>query len=372
MENGNTNLEDQNSLQQPKINNPQTDFTDSSQATPSLESTTQVQSPVSDISTNTPMSSSFSSGTSPQDSLPNGVTQKMPADFTTNIDKKIRFWKRFSLIIGLITFFGYILVVIGANVLAHGTQFGWIIFMMFSMAWYGLIFVLFVLSLISLIRVVILSSRRKKHVFKDYVMVVVGLLLIFSPYAISGVLSFFRISWNEDSGVSVTLKSKDPYYLSGDSSWGELNCTRMKKTGTSNDLKGIDIDDKYSYVDDEERRKLFAAESYVQQIGEEIICQVGEFYRKEGRYPNETEIEDFSSSAVNDDVRAGIYNVKLEVGAEPNNKDFTVLFDRNCTNKTDKDGNVVVLSPLYGGDGRYCVYQTIDEIQLEGFSNEGV
>lgn len=372
MEDDNANFEEQNSIQQSTINNLQHNFTNSSQAASSLESTTQVQSPVSDISTDTPISSTLSSDTSPQDSSPNGTTREMPADFTTNIDKKIRFWKRFSLIIGLITFFGYIFVLIGANVLAHGAQFGWVIFMMFGMAWYGLIFVLFVLSLISLIRVVILSSRRKKHVFKDYVMVVVGLLLIFSPYAISGVLSFFRISWNEDSGVSVTMKSKDPYYLSGDSSWGELDCTKMKQTGTSNDLKGIDIDDKYSYVDDKERRKLFAAEHYVQQIGEEIICQVGEFYRKEGRYPNETEIEDFSSSAINDDVRAGIYNIKLEVGAEPNNKDFTILFDRNCTNKTAEDGNIVVLSPLYGNSGRYCVYQAIEEIQLEGFSNKGI
>lgn len=337
MEDGNVNFEEQNPIQQSTINNQQHNFTDSS-----------------------------------QDSLPNDTTQKMSVDSTAITDKKIKFWKRFSLIIGLITFFGYIIVLIGANVLAHGTQFGWVIFMMSGIVWQGLVSVLFVLSLISLIRVVVLSNKRKKHVFKDYAMVTIGLLLIFSPYAISGVLSFLRISWNEDNSVSITLKSKDPYYLSGDSSWGELNCAEMQKTGASNELKGIDIDDEYSYVDDKERRKLFAAEQYVRQIGEEIICQVGEFYRKEGRYPNETEIENFSSSAINDDVRAGIYNVKLEVGAEPNNKDFTVLFDRNCTNKTVKDGNVVVLSPLYGDGGRYCVYQTIDEIQLEDFLNEGV
>ena len=364
MEDDNANFEEQNLMQQSTINNLQHNFTDSSQVASSLEPTAQVQPPVSNTSTDTPIPSTISSSaSSPQDSLPNGVTQKMPVDYIANIDKKIKFWKRLSLITGLITFFGYIIVLFSVNVLAHGTQFGWVVFIMFGMTWQGLFFVLFVLSLISLIRVVVLSNKRKKHAFKDYVMVAIGLLLIFSPYVISGVLSFFRISWNEDNSVSVTLKSKDPYYLSGDSSWGELDCTKMQKTGTSNDLKGIDIDDEYSYVESEERRKLFAAEDYMQQIGEEILCQVGEFYKEEGRYPNEIEVESFSSNATNDDVRAGVYNIKLEVGVEPNNKDFTILFDRNCTNKTTKDGNVVVLSPLYGDSGRYCVYQTIDEIR---------
>ena len=365
MEDDNANFEEQNSIQQSTINTLRYNFTDSSQAASSLGPTTQVQSPVSDISTNTSMSSSFSGGASPQDSLPNGVTQKMPVDFIENIDKKIKFWKKFSLIIGLITFFGYIIVLIGTNVLAHETQFGWVVFMMFGMAWQGLIFALFVLSLISLIRVVVLSNKRKKHIFKDYAMVAIGLLLIFSPYAISGVLSFFRISWNEDNSVSVTLKSKDPYYLSGDSSWAAWNkCAKGGKT--SNDLKNVNVDDYYSYVDGAEKRKLFAAQHYVEQIGEEIVCQVGEFYRENGRYPNEAEIDNFSSNAINDDVKKGIYNIKPEVGNEPNEKDFTILFDKDCTNKTIEDGNIVVLSPLYGDGGRFCVYNDIDEV-LESF-----
>jgi hypothetical protein len=144
----------------------------------------------------------------------------------------------------------------------------------------------------------------------------------------------------------------------------------MQSTKTSNDLKNVDVNEEFSYVDSEERRKLFAARRYVVGIGEEIMCQVGEFYREKGRYPNETEVKNFSSNAINDDVRAGIYNIKLEVGDEPNDKDFTILFDRNCTNKTAEDGNVVILSPLYGESGRYCVHQTIDEIQLEDSSDE--
>ena len=272
MEDDNVIFEEQNSIQQPAIDNLQHNFTDSSQMTSSFEPMTQVQPPVSNISTDTPMSSTFSSGaSSSQDSLPDGVTQKMPVDFIANIDKKIKFWKKFSIIIGLITFFGYILILIGANVLAHGTQFGWAIFIIFSMAWHGLIFIFFILSLVSLIRVAVLSSRRKKHFFKDYVMAAIGLLLVFSPYAISGVLSFFRISWDEDSNFSVTLKSKDPYYLSGGHSRVKLDCTKIQKTKTSNDLKDIDTDESYSYIDSEEKRKLFAAEHYMQQIGEEII-----------------------------------------------------------------------------------------------------
>ena len=291
--------------------------------------------------------------------------QNEPFNSNANIDKKIRFWKRFSLALGLITFFGYILFLISANILAHGTQFGWVIFMMFGMAWHYLVFVLIILSLISFIRVIALSKRRKKHVFKDYAMAVIGLLLIFSPYAISGILSFFRISWNEDSSVSITLKSKDPYYLSGNSHWGALDCS--KRQGASNQLKNIDVDSYYDYVDDPERRKIFAAKHYVETIGEEILCQVGEFYRDNNRYPDENEIKTFSSKAANNDLRNGIYNIKLEVGAEPNDKDFTVLFNKNCTNKTTEDNNVVVLSPLYGDSGRYCVHNKIDEIIVEDF-----
>ena len=139
---------------------------------------------------------------------------------TANVDKKIRYWRKFSLILGLIAFFGYIFAVIGANVLARKMQFGWIIFMVFSMAWRDLVLVLFLLSLISLIRIIVLSKRRKKHVFRNYAMVVIGLVLVFSPHALSDALALLRISWNENNSVSVTLKSKDPYYLSGDSSWG--------------------------------------------------------------------------------------------------------------------------------------------------------
>ena len=124
----------------------------------------------------------------------------------------------------------------------------------------------------------------------------------------------------------------------------------------------IMIDIKNVYIDDSERRELFAAEDYVRTIGEEILCQVGKFYKSNNRYPNESEIKSFSSKAANNDLKNGIYDIKLEVGAEPNDKDFTVLFDRNCTNKTAEDGNVVVLSPLYGDSGRYCVYNKIDEI----------
>ena len=342
MEDDNANFGEQNSLQQPAFNEPQIHSVDSSRAMPSSMPPVSFQG--------TPL---------------NSTTQEESADSAANIDKKIKFWKKFSIILGLVTFFGYILILIGANVLAHGTQFGWVIFMMFGMVWHGLIFALFTLSLISFIRVIVLSSRRKKHIFKDYVMVVIGLLLIFSPYVISGVLSLFRISWNENSSVSVTLRSKDPYNLSGDSTWGALDCTEWRATKESNNLKDVDIDEYYSYVDGAEERKLFAAKGYVRQIGEEILCQVKEFHEERGRYPDESEIESFSSSAVSDDVRNGKYNIKLEVGAEPNNEDFTVLFDRNCTNKTTKNGNVVVLSPLYGDRGRYCVYQTINEIWLE-------
>ena len=194
MQDDNANFEEQDSMQQSTINNLQRDSTDSSQVASSLEPMEQIQPPVSNTSTDTPMPSTFSSGTSSsQDSLPNDVTQKMPVDFIANIDKKIKFWKKFSLIIGLIAFFGCFIVLIGANVLAHGAQYGGgAIVMILIMAWQGLVLALLVLWLISLIRVVVLSNKRKKHVFKDYAVVAIGLLLFFLPYVISDVLSFFQ------------------------------------------------------------------------------------------------------------------------------------------------------------------------------------
>jgi len=86
------------------------------------------------------------------------------------------------------------------------------------------------------------------------------------------------------------------------------------------------------------------------------------FYKKNGRYPNENEVKNFSSEAVSDDVRAGVYDIKLEVGEEPNERDFTILFDRNCSNKTSEPGNIVILSPPYGKNGRFCVDNNINVI----------
>lgn len=289
-----------------------------------------------------------------------GLAQKKPLSSGADVDKKIRFWKKFSLTVGLITFFGYILVLIVANTMAHGTQFGWIIFMIFGSAWQSLVSVLFILSLVCILRVIVLSRRRKEHILKDYVVVGIGLLLIFSPYAISGVLSFFRITWNEDDSVSITLKSKDPFYIS-DSTSSSWVC--VKGYETSNDLKSADINEKYNYIDGEKKRILFATKQYMEQISNEISCQVGEFYKQNGHYPGEDDIKKFSEEAINDDLRAGVYSVKLETGEEPNNKDFTILFDKNCTNKTNDKGNVVVLSPIYDkNEGRYCVYNDIGQI----------
>lgn len=278
---------------------------------------------------------------------------------TTNIDKKIRFWKRFSLILGLISFFGYILTLVIANVLAHGTQYGWVIFMIVGLYIQRAMLILCILSIISIIRVIILSTQRKKHLFKDYAIAIAGLILIFSPFAVTKILSFFRISWNEDNSVSVSVKSKDPYYINGSVSSSSVCVAGYR---TSNDLKNVDINDYYSYVDGAKERKLFATEKYLSTISGEILCQVGEFYKKRGRYPSENEIKNFASQAANDDIRAGIYDIKLETGNTPNDRDFTILFDKNCSNQTSDPGNIVVLSPLYGAEGRYCVYNDIDRI----------
>lgn len=273
-------------------------------------------------------------------------------------ERKIKFWKRFSIVVGIGALVGYILTLVGANISAHQTQHGWVIFFIVGIFWQRIKLVLLILSIVAFVRIIILNIQRKKHPWKDYAVALIGLALIFSQYAVSGILSLFRISWNEDDSISVTVKSKDPYYILGDRSYGGV-CIAGNKT--SNDLKDVDIDEHYDYVD-AERREKFAAETYLETIGEEIFCQVGEFYQENGRYPNEDEVRNFSAQAMSDDVRAGVYDIKLETGEEPNQKDFTILFDKNCSNQRTEMGNVAILSPSYNGEGRYCVSNDIDNI----------
>lgn len=284
-----------------------------------------------------------------------------PTALNVATDKKIKFWRIFALVCGLISFCGYIVALIAANILAHEAQSaGWVIIWIFGLfVQRGMLFLL-ILAIIALVRIIVLSAQAKSHAFKNYAVAVMGIALVFSPFAISEVLSFFRISWNNDGGVSVSVKSKDPYYVTHSSS-SSVSCMKGSHK-TSNDLKNIDIDEYYSYVDDPKRRKEFAAESYIETIGEETLCQVAEFYKVNKRYPGENEISDFATKAISDDVRAGVYGIELEVGLAPNKKDFTILFDRTCTNQESDEGNVVVLSPLYGEEGRYCVYDKIDDL----------
>lgn len=300
--------------------------------------------------------------------FPTEMPQPHATNSTASINnRKIRFWKKLSITLGVFSLVGYFVILIIANVLAHGDQFGWVIFMIASLVVQRLMLVSLILSIISFIRVIILSSQRKRHLFKDYLMVVIGLILIFSPIAASGVLSFFRISWGDDNSISVTLKSKDPYHITGSSSAGSV-CTKGHQA--SNELKNVNIDDYYSYVGDAKERKLFAAAHYVESISEEIQCQVGEFYKKNNRFPNADEIEKFSAEALNDDLRNHTYNIKLETGAKPNQEDFTILFNRSCNNREVKQGNVAILSPHYGADGRYCSYNNIETIVKNLTSNK--
>lgn len=270
-----------------------------------------------------------------------------------DFDKKIKFWKRFSVILGLISFFGYIITLVATNIMAHGMQYGWVIFMVVGRVVQRAMFVLCVLSIIAIARVIILSSHRKQHLAKDYIMVVLGFALIFSPFAISEVLSYFRISWNDDDNVSITIKSKDPFYLSGDVS-NSSSCDRRSGRLMPDEYKAI-----YGAENSDEMMNMKA---YVSLIGEEILCPIAEFYKENGRYPNDVELQSLAAKVESEDMRSGLYNLRLEVGNEPNETDFTVLFDKNCTNQTPRPGQISVLSPLYGEQGRYCVYNELDDI----------
>lgn len=272
-----------------------------------------------------------------------------------DLDKKIKFWKRFSVILGLVSFFGYIIILVVANIMAHGMQYGWVVFMVVGRVAQRAMFALCALSIIAIFRVIILSSRRKQHLAKDYIMVVLGFALIFSPFAISEVLSYFRISWNDDDSVSITIKSKDPFYLSGDVS-SSASCDRRSGRLMPDEYKAI-----YG-AENSDEDKVMNMKTYVSLIGEEILCPIAEFYKENGRYPNDAELQALTTKVESEDMHSGLYHLRLEVGNEPNETDFTVLFDKNCTNRTSRPGQISVLSPLYGEQGRYCVYNELDDI----------
>lgn len=300
---------------------------------------------------------------SPQEDSPQtNHHYNQPASSTRELEKKINFWKKLSIIAGILSFAGYFITLIVTNLSAHKSEASLLIFWMVGLLFQKIIFILCALSIIAIIRVIVLSNQRKKHAFKDYAITIIGFALTLSPYAASSMLSLFRITWNDDNSISVTMKSDDPYYITGSSSsWPA--CKKQRKT--SNELKNVNINEYYHYIDEARRRQEFATEYYMESIAEEIMCQVGEFYKNNKRYPSENEIEKLSLNASNDEVRSGVYHIKPEIGAKPNKTDFTVLFGKSCNNKDIEEGNVVVLSPQYNGKGRYCVYDRIDDI-LEG------
>lgn len=118
----------------------------------------------------------------------------------TYIDEKIKFWKNFSIILGLIIFFGFIITNITINEidtvndLNNKPEAIVLISLIFTFAWKKIVFVSSILSLFCLIRIVILSSRRKKHILKDYIVTILGMILTFLPYAIFWVSSLFTKS----------------------------------------------------------------------------------------------------------------------------------------------------------------------------------
>ena len=276
------------------------------------------------------------------------VTENAAKDLTIKIKKKIQRWKIFSLVIGLIAFFGFFICYVIFN---YHTDDSWAASAKFAFSWLLTAGALLLVLLISLLRTLALSIRRKKHFLVDYAVIILGAALVVSPpFLIIKLSQVFNIYLPNDNNksFSIKLKTKDPYHFST-SRGSSMICDN--KVRTSNELKQTyDLDD----PDDKD--------SYFDSIGDELICQIDKFYKKNMRYPNEEEFKKIANEMSNDDVRSGAYNLKMENKKAPNSTDFVVMFNNKCGAPEEK--RVSVFSPIYGKKQRVCSYGTVGEKQI--------
>lgn len=276
------------------------------------------------------------------------ATENAAKDLAIRIKKKIQRWKIFSLVIGLVAFFGFFICYVIFN---YHTDDSWAASAKFAFSWLLIAGALLLVLLISLLRTLALSIRRKKHFLIDYVVIILGAALVVSPpFLIIKLSQVFNIYLPNDNNksFSIRLKIKDPYHFST-SRGSSMICDN--KVRTSNELKQM-------YDLDNPDKK----ESYFDSIGDELICQIDKFYKKNMRYPNEEEFKKIANEMSNDDVRSGAYNLKMENKKAPNSTDFVVMFNNECGAPEEK--RVSVFSPIYGKKQRVCSYGTVGEKQI--------
>lgn len=110
--------------------------------------------------------------------IEDSMSKVSDADIFTN---KIRFWKWLTLVNFLISIFIVAGLVISLNnnpnVGPAGIAYAFFI---------GYVFLFFsIFLIIALVRVIVLSSKRGKHLFRDYSLFIVGLFIVISPFIIA-------------------------------------------------------------------------------------------------------------------------------------------------------------------------------------------
>ena len=282
------------------------------------------------------------------------ATEDAAKDLTIKIKKKIQRWKIFSLVIGLVAFFGFFICYVIFN---YHTDDSWASSAKFAFSWLLTAGALLLVLLISLLRILALSIKCKKHLFINYVMPVLGAALVVSPpflmIKLSQVFNIYLPNKNNKS-FSIRLKTKDPYHHSVSTGNSPVCDSKVR---TSNELKQM-------YDLDNPDKK----EGYFHSISREFICQIDKFYKKNMRYPNEEEFKKIANEMSNDDIRSGAYNLKMENKKAPNSTDFVVMFNNECGAPEEK--RVSVFSPIYGKKQRVCSYGTVGEKHIYNDEDE--
>ena len=321
-------------------NNQDTTLSTSDTATDNQVATSLVQNENFDNQLATPQAAPSTTAT---------ATENAAKDLAIRIKKKIQRWKIFSLTIGLIAFFGFFICY---TIFHYRTDDSWAASATFAYSWFLAVGALLLVLLISLLRILALSIKCKKHLFINYAMPVLGAALVVSPpflmIKLSQVFNIYLPNKNNKS-FSIRLKTKDPYHHSVSTGNSPVCDSKVR---TSNELKQM-------YDLDNPDKK----EGYFHSISREFICQIDKFYKKNMRYPNEEEFKKIANEMSNDDVRSGAYNLKMENKKAPNSTDFVVMFDNECGAPEEK--RVSVFSPIYGKKQRVCSYGTVGKKQID-------
>lgn len=109
----------------------------------------------------------------------------------SSIDRKIAFWRKLSIISGLISPLSLLITFIISNLLAH--QDSLLVLLILGNLIQSVLIFSYMATIIAFVKITILSAQRKKSLPRDYIIAAIGIVLAFSPYIIGKILSLFGI-----------------------------------------------------------------------------------------------------------------------------------------------------------------------------------